>query len=173
MPLLANGVYFSMAKYLLKQKFLSISEQFDVYDADDTAVASVNGTFFSIGKKFTFTNLITEQVTKIRQKVFSLRPTFYIQLAPENSAKVIKTFFPLLKSRFILTHKKREIIITGNFLSHEYNFIEKQNVVAKVSKKWFSFKDSYGVEIEHEDDTELLLSTVIVIDAIHHGSGQE
>jgi uncharacterized protein YxjI len=38
--------------------------------------------------------------------------------------------------------------------------------VAKVSKKWFSIRDSYGIAIEGGEDEGLILASVVAIDAL-------
>jgi len=37
-----------------------------------------------------------------------------------------------------------------------------------VSKRWFSFTDTYGVEIEQGEDPVLILASTVVIDMICH-----
>ena len=106
--------------------------------------------------------------------MFSFRPTFYIDIAGQNKATVVKTFLPLFSSRFLIAQKTadgqiRQIVATGNFLSHEYQFTEKQQLIAKVSKQWFSLSDTYGLEVNDNELTELIISALIVIDAVHHG----
>jgi len=40
--------------------------------------------------------------------------------------------------------------------------------VATVSKKWFSWTDTYGVEIADGEDDVLLLASIVVIDMACH-----
>jgi uncharacterized protein YxjI len=56
----------------------------------------------------------------------------------------------------------------GDFLDHEYAF-ERQGVpVAQVSKQWFSWTDTYGVDIADEGDAVLILAAAVVIDMVCH-----
>lgn len=159
-----------MAKFQLKQRFLSLTEKFEIKNEQEEIVYFVDGKFFSIGKTFNLTDELGNELAQIKQKVLSLRPTFYIHFANGQQAKVVKTFLPIFKSRFVINLGQREITATGNFLSHEYQFSEAGTPVAEVSKKWFSFSDTYGLNVEHDELNELALCTLIVIDAVHHGS---
>ena len=40
-------------------------------------------------------------------------------------------------------------------------------VVAHVSKRWFNWTDTYGIEIDGEDDV-LVLASAVVIDMVCH-----
>jgi uncharacterized protein YxjI len=41
--------------------------------------------------------------------------------------------------------------------------------VAEVSKRWFSFSDTYGVDIADGEDDTLILASTVVIDMVCHG----
>jgi uncharacterized protein YxjI len=56
----------------------------------------------------------------------------------------------------------------GSFLDHEYTFRRHGRMVASVSKKWFSFRDTYAVEIADGEDAVLLLASAVVIDQMCH-----
>ncbi|WNC71532.1 LURP-one-related family protein [Thalassotalea psychrophila] len=159
-----------MAKFQLKQRFLSLTEKFEIKNEQDEIVYFVDGKFFSIGKTFHLKDSNANELAEIKQKVISLRPTFYINFKNGQQAKVVKTFLPIFKSRFAIKFEGREITATGNFLSHEYQFSEAGVAVAEVSKKWFSFSDTYGLNVENDELNELALCILIVIDAVHHGS---
>ena len=44
--------------------------------------------------------------------------------------------------------------------------------VAEVSKRWFSFSDTYGVDIADGEDDVLLLASTVVIDMVCHADGK-
>ncbi|TRX53828.1 LURP-one-related/scramblase family protein [Thalassomonas sp. M1454] len=164
-----------MATFKLKQKFLSITEKFEIKNEQDEIVYLVEGKFFSIGKRFTLFDNKENVLAEIKQKLLSFRPQFHILLNDGSHAQIIKTFLPLFSSRFLVTIDQpgagaRELEITGNFLSHEYSFTENGQVLAQVSKEMFSFRDTYGLEVHDESLNEIIVSLLIVIDAIHHGN---
>jgi uncharacterized protein YxjI len=60
----------------------------------------------------------------------------------------------------------------GDFIDHEYEFMLHGQPVARVSKKWFSFADTYGVETFPGADDVLILASTVVIDAACHPDGK-
>jgi uncharacterized protein YxjI len=54
----------------------------------------------------------------------------------------------------------------GNLIDHEYEIERDGKTVAAVSKKWFRIKDTYGVEIQPDEDDALLLAVTVCIDAM-------
>ena len=56
----------------------------------------------------------------------------------------------------------------GNFFDLEYTFYRGNREVAQVSKRWFSIRDTYGVEIAPGEDAPLILASAVVIDMISH-----
>ena len=61
----------------------------------------------------------------------------------------------------------------GDFLDHEYVFRRGDHEVATVSKRWFSWADTYGIEIaDSEDDVLILASAVVVDQACHRDDGE-
>ena len=53
---------------------------------------------------------------------------------------------------------------------HEYTLSRSATPVATVSKRWFSFTDSYGVDIAEGKDDILVLASTVVIDMACHSS---
>ncbi len=162
-----------MSKYKIKQKFLSISERFNIENEYDERVFSVKGKFFSVGKKFDLFDKQEQPVAAIKQKLLAFRPTYYIEFNDGSKAKIVKTFFPLFHSRFLIEYHQQSLTVLGNFLSHEYQISEQEQVIAEVSKQWFSLSDTYGVDIVDDQLAPLILSVVIIIDAIHHNGSDD
>ena len=54
----------------------------------------------------------------------------------------------------------------GNVLQHEYEIKRGDDVVARISKKWFRVRDTYGVEIAAGEDEAMLLAVTVAIDEI-------
>jgi len=60
----------------------------------------------------------------------------------------------------------------GDFLDHEYTFTRGGRVVATVSKRWFTFADTYGIEIEDGEDPVLILASAVVVDMVCHSDNK-
>jgi uncharacterized protein YxjI len=49
-----------------------------------------------------------------------------------------------------------------------FNILRDGRQVAEVSKRWFAWSDTYGVDISDEEDPVFILALVIVIDQVIH-----
>jgi uncharacterized protein YxjI len=56
----------------------------------------------------------------------------------------------------------------GSFMDHSYEFTRHGQRVAEVSKRWFSWTDTYGVDIAPGEDDVLVLASAVVIDMVCH-----
>ena len=45
--------------------------------------------------------------------------------------------------------------------------------MAEVSKRWFSWTDTYGIDVRDEDDALLVLCSAVVIDLVCHGDDDD
>jgi uncharacterized protein YxjI len=61
----------------------------------------------------------------------------------------------------------------GSFLEREYSFRRDDRLVAQVSKKWFSWTDTYGVDVLPGEDDILILASAVVIDQVCHDEDQK
>jgi len=97
-------------------------------------------------------------------------PTYEIYKGDQLYAVVKKELFTFFKCRFTVDVDGPDLDAEGDFLDHEYEFNRDGNPVAAVSKQWFSWSDTYGVDIaEGEDDILVLASTVVIDMACHAG----
>ena len=60
----------------------------------------------------------------------------------------------------------------GDFLDHEYEFTRGGRTVAAVSKRWFSWTDTYGIDVVEGEDPVLILASAIVVDQACHSGGK-
>lgn len=162
-----------MARFKIKEKLFSIADKFFINNEFDELIYMVEGKFFSIGKKFNLLDQQEQNKAHIAQKLLAFRPTFSVTFADGSKAKVMKTFLPIFHSRFLIEYQNRRYTVLGNFLAHEYDITYQGEQIASVSKQWFAFADTYGVDIKYAEDEALILSTVIIIDAVHHGASDD
>ena len=82
---------------------------------------------------------------------------------------VKKELFALFHHRFTVdVPGPDDLEAKGDFLDHEYTFRLGDRVVATVSKRWFAFADTYGVEIADGEDDVLVLASAVVVDQACH-----
>ena len=75
----------------------------------------------------------------------------------------------LFKDKYVIDKAgPDDYIVSSDFTHHLYTFIRKGKAVAFITKKWFSWCDSYMIEIDPNEDDVLILTTAIVIDMASH-----
>jgi len=86
------------------------------------------------------------------------------------AAVVKKELFTFFNCKFTVdVPGPDDLEASGDFMDHEYVFRRGDRTVATVSKKWFSWSDTYGVDIADGEDDVLLLASTVVIDMVCHG----
>ena len=54
--------------------------------------------------------------------------------------------------------------LDGDFFAHEYSLIDGSNTIMKLSRKWFTWGDSYELDIADNQDPLLCLSIALAVD---------
>ena len=158
----------------MRQKLLSWGDDYVIRDEEDRELYLVDGKAISWGGQLSFKDLDGRELAFIKQKLLKLSPTYEIYRNGALAAEVKQELFALLHHRFTVdVPGPDDLEAKGDFLDHEYVFTRGGREVATVSKRWFAWADTYGVEIaEGEDDVLILASAVVVDQACHRGDGK-
>ena len=148
-------------KLCIKQKVFSWVDRFTVFDETGADKYYVEGEFFSWGKKLHVTDLTGRETAFIQQKVFSMMPRFFVYIDGVERAEIVKrlTFFC----------EKYEIegldwTIEGDFWAHEYSLYDGDRNIMNIHKEWFTWGDSYELDILDPDYELISLGIVLAID---------
>jgi uncharacterized protein YxjI len=154
--------------YFLKQKLWTLGDHFNIVDEHGNPQFVVQGKVFTLGDKLRLYNTNGQELVYIKQKLLSLKKQYKIYRNQRLWARVMKKI-TLFKDVFIVDIPgPDDYIIRGDFTDHLYTFIRNGKPVAFITKKWFSWGDSYMIEIDPEEDDVLILSAAIVIDMTSH-----
>jgi uncharacterized protein YxjI len=151
-------------RYLLKQKLFSLGGAFYIKDDQERDVFLVEGKVFSFGHQLSFRDMSGNELAFIRQKVLAWGPTYEIYRDGQLFAIVKKELFTFFKHVFTIdVPGPDDLVAEGDFMDLEFTFSRSERTVAVVSRQWFSWADTYGVEIaEGEDDLTILASTIVI-----------
>ncbi len=156
-------------KFLLRQKFWTLTEGYTIQDESGGTAFSVHGKAFSWGHQLSFRDASGAELIYIRQKLISWGPTYFLERDGRVYAEVRKHLFTLFRCKFTVdVPGPDDYEAVGDLLDMEYTFTRQERVVAEVSKRWFSWTDSYGIEIADGEDVPLLLASAVVIDLACH-----
>jgi uncharacterized protein YxjI len=156
-------------RYVMKQKLFAFGDDFMIKDANERDVYFVDGKAFSLGDQLSFKDLQGNELAYIKQKLLAWGPTYEIHRGGNVVAVVKKQLFALLRHRFTVdVQGPDDLEAEGDFLDHEYTFTRGGREVARVSKKWFSWSDTYGVDVADGEDDILVLASAVVVDMACH-----
>lgn len=156
-------------RYVLRQKVFCLGDDYTIRDEDGNDCFYVDGKAISFGDKLSFQDMQGNELAFIRQKLLSWGPTYEIYRDGELAAVVKKQLFTFLKCKFTVdVPGPDDLEAVGDFLDKEYTFSRGGEEVATVSKRWFSFSDTYGVEIADSEDEVMILASAAVIDLCCH-----
>src|SRR4029079_10618559 len=160
-------------RYVLKQKLFAWGNDFMVKDDAGNDVYFVDGKAFSIGDQLSFQDLRGTELAYIKQKVLSWGRTYDVYRSGQLAAVVKKELFSMIHHTFnVDLPGPDDLQATGNFLDYEYTFRRGETEVARVSKEFFNWSDTYGVDIDDGEDDILILACTVVIDLSCHASGK-
>lgn len=156
-------------RYVMRQKFWAWGDDFIIRDEGGRDVFLVDGRAFSWGDKLSFQDMRGNEVAFIRQKLLAWGPTYEIERSGRLAAVVKKELFTFFRCRFTVdVPGPDDFEAQGDFLDHEYAFERGDRVAAQVSKRWFSWTDTYGIDVAAGEDDVLILASAVVIDMICH-----
>ena len=93
-----------------------------------------------------------QEVALITKKTFSWLPTFFVDVHGQETV-MIKKEFTFLKARYSIN--AAGIDGTGELVGCGFRGVPKQKMIGAVSKKWFTWGDSYQLQIA-DDEMERL-----------------
>ena len=158
-----------MARYRMKQKLISLGEDYTIEDDSGRPVYRVDGKILRIRETFVIEDVQGNEVATVREKKLALRDSMTILRGGEKIATVRKAWLTPFRDRFdVDVEGGEELRAKGDLLDHDYTIRRGKQVVATVSKKWFTLRDTYGIDVAPGEDDALILAVAVAIDEMAH-----
>lgn len=149
-------------KLYIKQKVFSWKDRFFIKDENGSDRYSAGGEIFSWGRKLHVYDASGIETAFIRQKVWSWLQRYYIELGGQTYTLVKE--FSFFRPRFRLEGVPWRM--EGDFWSHEYTLGDGQGTVMRISKQWFTWGDSYELDIPSPENELLCLCIALAMDCM-------
>ena len=153
-------------KFVMREKLLSIGDDYWIEDGDGEKVFKVNGKAMRARTTFVLEDADGNEVVHIQDRVLNLRGTMNLERDGEDLASVHKALVGFRDRFDIDVENGEDLKAKGNVIDHEYEVKRDGDVVATVSKKWFRARETYGIEIAAGEDEALLLAVAVAIDEL-------
>ncbi|MDX1260115.1 LURP-one-related/scramblase family protein [Exiguobacterium sp. K1] len=146
----------------MKQKVFSLRGRFSIQDQQEQDVYLVEGSFMKLPKTFSISTVDGEEVAVITKKMLSLLPKFFIEV--DGETLTIEKSFTFFKDRY--TIDAADLEIDGDWWDMDFEIKRHGEVVGSVEKKWFTFGDSYEIQVFDPDIEKILIALVVAIDCV-------
>ena len=151
-------------RLLIKQRVVSWSDTYDVYDEWENPRFFVRAEFLSLGHQIHVQEEATGlEVGSIHQKLFSLLPQFDLVISGRTMGAIRKEL-TLFRPRYRL--EVNDWVIQGDAFGWEYDLVDGGGrVQMHISKELFRWGDTYVLDIPDPRNEILCLLIAIAIDA--------
>lgn len=154
-------------KLYIKQKVFSWRSKFFIKDENGNDKYYAEGEIFSWGRKLHIYDMNNNEVAFIRQKLFTFLPKYYIEIG--GFTFIIIKQFTWLRSKY--RFEGLSWTMEGNITSHEYQLVDNNELIMNMSKHWFTWGDSYELDIINLRNELKCLCIALAIDCMNEGSG--
>lgn len=154
-------------RYIVRQKVFSLGDSFSIKDETGNDIFLVRQQLLSFGKKLRIFDLAGNELCYIEQRLMRFMPEYDIYTGGVLTANVKKRF-ALFRNDFDITSQGGNYTVDGDFWAHEFAICNNGTLIASISKQFFTFADTYGVDIDDRYDQISTLALAIVIDMVCH-----
>lgn len=149
----------------MRERLFGIGDDYWIEDADGRKVFLVDGKAMRVRDTFELKDAQGRIVVEIRQKLLSLRDTMLIERDGEQLAKVKRKRLSLLRNHYRVTLVDgTELDVSGKILDREFAVDYDGELLAQISRRWLTVRDTYGIDIVREDaDAGLLIAVAVCV----------
>ncbi|WP_372411425.1 LURP-one-related/scramblase family protein [Streptomyces luteireticuli] len=152
-------------RYLVRDRMLAFHEEAWIETEHREKVYRVDRKLFRPRSTFALVNTEGDQVATIVKKALTLHHTILVKEDGTTVARISKRAFTFFGDRFkVVLRDGRRLRVVGNFWDREFDIQDRGTTLAHVSRRWFSFRDAYAVDVMAEQDTLLLLVLAVCVD---------
>jgi len=149
-------------KLYIKQRVFSWRDRFFVKDEAGYDRYAAEGELFTWGKKLHIYDASGAEVAFVWQKVMSFLPRFFVEINGREVCEIVKEF-TFFRHSYRISGMPWHL--NGDFLAHEYSLDDSSGrQVMWMSKKWFTWGDSYELDIPDVRNELLCLCIALAVD---------
>lgn len=156
-------------RYLMRKQLFAIGDDFWVEDETGQRVFKVDGKVLRVRQTFVLEDPSGAEVATIRKKLVALRDTMDVEYGGQVVARVRRALFSPFRQRFqVQVAGGPGMVVQGNITDHEYEVRRDGAAVAEISKRWFSMRDTYAVDVAPGENVALVLALTVAVDWMGH-----
>ena len=150
----------------IRQRIFSWGDSYDVYDASGEARYEVRSAIFSLGHQIHVYDKRAgergQEVGCIRQKLFTLMPTFEIEMGGHVMGTIRKKF-TFFRQNYEVDYRGWNV--DGDFMGWDYKVLQSGMEIMSISKERWKLTDTYTLRYANPANEIPGLLLVLAIDA--------
>ena len=155
-------------RYLVREKLFSIRDDFWITDEHGHRAFYVNGKVLSLHGTLQLHDAHGRKLASVKHKLVTFTDKMEIEHDGRVAATVHKAVFsPLHHRAHIDLHGGGRLEAIGNILDKDFEIKDGHRVVARISRKWFRIRDTYGVDVAPGENDALVICIAVCLDRIH------
>jgi uncharacterized protein YxjI len=153
------------AMYRIRERFFDFGDDYDITDDSGQKVYHVDGKVLSLRNRLVLEDAAGREVASVHRRLVAMRPAYEITIGGEEAAVVRKNLFTPFREKFTIdVPGPNDLEMKGDLFDHEFMIERDGREVATVSKRWFSVRDTYGVQIAEGENHALVLAAVLALE---------
>ncbi|KUN26979.1 MULTISPECIES: LURP-one-related/scramblase family protein [Streptomyces] len=162
-------------RFLVRDRILGIGDDWWIEDEHGRKVFLVDGKAMRLRDTFELKDTEGRVLIDIHQKMFALRDTMLIEREGEPLARIRRKRLSLLRNHYrVSLVDGTELDVSGKILDREFAVEYDGELLAVISRRWLSVRDTYGVDVVREDaDPALLIAVAVCVIHLAEKEGQE
>ncbi|CAG7651983.1 LURP-one-related/scramblase family protein [Actinacidiphila bryophytorum] len=155
-------------KYVVQEKMFAIGDDYWIEDEKGRRAFYVDGKVLTVRETLEIQDPSGAVLAVIHKKLMSLRDAMTIERDGQVLVTVRKKRLALVREVYRAELASgEELEIRGDLIGKEFDIEYDGERLARVSRKWFTLRDAYAVDVERPDaDVALLIAVAICTDRL-------
>ncbi|WP_369196983.1 LURP-one-related/scramblase family protein [Streptomyces djakartensis] len=150
-------------RFLVYDRLLGFGDDYWIEDEHGTKVFLVDGKALRLRDTWELKDPRGHVLVDIHQKMLALRDTMVLQRGGEPLATIRRKRLSLLRNHYrVSLADGNELDVSGKILDREFAVEYDGELLAVISRRWLTLRDTYGVDVVREDADPALLIAVAV-----------
>ncbi|MEU9228500.1 LURP-one-related family protein [Streptomyces massasporeus] len=150
-------------RFLVYDRLLGFGDDYWIEDDRGRKVFLVDGKALRLRDTWELKDTQGRVLVDIHQKMLALRDTMVLQRSGEPLATIRRKRLSLLRNHYrVSLADGNELDVSGKILDREFAVEYDGELLAVISRRWLTVRDTYGVDVVREDADPALLIAVAV-----------
>ncbi|MEC3995745.1 LURP-one-related family protein [Actinacidiphila sp. DG2A-62] len=155
-------------KYVVREKMFAVGDDYWIEDEHGRRAFYVDGKVLRVRETLELQDPGGAVLAVIHKKLLSLRDAMTVERDGQTLVTVKKKRLALLHDVYRAELASgEELEVRGDLIDKEYDIEYEGERLARISRRWFSLRDSYAIDVEREDaDPAMLIAVAVCVDRL-------